>query len=81
MLYGCDFGGDVGVELLRVELVERRVVLDEGVAARLGDGGIVDLGVAMAAVADEVDDDVGVEGVAVVRGEGGCERRLQGPRR
>ncbi len=71
LLDGGDLGGDVGVELLCVDLVERRVVLDEGVAARLGDGGVVDFGVAVAAVADEVDDDVGGEGVAVVGGEGG----------
>ncbi len=47
------------------------MVLDEGVAARLGDGGVVDLGVAVAAVANEVDDDIGVEGGAVVGGDGG----------
>ena len=69
---GCgDFGGDVDVQLLRVELVERRMVLDGGVAAGLGDGGVVDFAVAVAAVADEVDDDVGVEAVAVFGGDGG----------
>ena len=57
--------------LFGVDLREGRVVLDDGVAAGLGDGGVVDLGVAVAAVADEVDDDVGVEGVAVVGGEVG----------
>ena len=72
--FGLDeggFGGGVDVELLGVELVEGRVVLDFGVAEGLGDGGVVDFGVAVAAVTDEVDDDVGVEGLAVVGGEGG----------
>ncbi len=70
--FGLDEGGFFGgvdVEALGVELVEGRVILDFGVAERLGDGGVVDFGVAVATVADEVDDDVGVEGLAVL----GCE--------
>jgi hypothetical protein len=47
------------------------VVLDECVAEGLGDGGIVYLAVTVATVADEVDDDVGVELVAILGGEGG----------
>ena len=46
------------------------MVLDFGVAKGLGDGGVVDFGVAVAAVADEVDDDVGLEGLAVFGGDG-----------
>ena len=66
-----DFGGGVYVDFLGVELEERGMVFDEGVAARLGDGGVVDFAVAVAAVADEIDDDVGVEGMAVVGGDAG----------
>ena len=66
-----DFGGGVDADALCVELVERRVVFDGGVAARLRDGGVVDFAVAVAAVADEVDDDVGVEALAVLGGDGG----------
>ena len=62
-------GVDAG--LLRVELVERRVVFDLCVAEGLGDGGVVDFAVAVAAVSDEVDDDVGVELVAILGSEGG----------
>ena len=47
------------------------MLLDEGVAARLGDGGVVGFVVAVATVADEVDDDVGVEALAVLGGDGG----------
>ena len=77
-----DFGGGVDADLLGVELVERRVVLDGGVAAGLGDGGVVDFGVAVAAVADEVDDDVGVEACGGTRRRGRRRgRRRRGLRR
>ena len=65
-----DLFGGVDTDFFGVELEEGWVVLDAGVAEGLGDGGVVDLGVAVAAVADEVDDDVGVEGLAVLCGEG-----------
>ena len=55
-------------DLFGVELEEGWVVLDFGVAEGLGYGGVVDFGVAVAAVADEIDDDVGLEGVAVLGG-------------
>ncbi len=61
----------VYTDLFGVELIEGRVVLDFGVAEGLGYGGVVDFGVAVAAVADEVDDYVGLEGLAVLGGEGG----------
>ena len=66
-----DLSGGVDADLFGVELIEGWVVLDPGVAEGLGDGGVVDFGVAVAAVADEVDDDVGVEGLAVFGGDGG----------
>ena len=47
------------------------MILDFGVAQRLGDGGVVDFTVAVAAVTDEVDDHIGVEGVAVFDGQRG----------
>jgi hypothetical protein len=47
------------------------MVFDLRVAQRLGDGGVVDFAVAVAAITDEVDDDVGMELVAVIGGEGG----------
>ena len=57
--------GYVDAEPLGVNLVERRVGLDFGVDDGLGDGGVVDLGVAVAAVADQVDHHVRAELVAV----------------
>ncbi len=65
-----DLFGGVDAYLLGVELEEGRVFLDFGVAERLGDRGVVDFGVAVAAIADEVDNDVGLEGLAVLGGEG-----------
>ena len=41
------------------------MLFDGLVEQRLGDGGIVDFAVAVAAVADQVDDDIGAELVAV----------------
>ena len=41
------------------------MILDLGVAQRLGDGRVVHLAVAVAAVTDQVDDHIGVERVAV----------------
>ncbi len=66
-----DLFGGVDTDLLGVELVEHGVVFDLRVAEGLGDGGVVDFGVAVAAIANEVDDDVGVEGLAVLGGECG----------
>ena len=45
------------------------MVLDHRVTARLGDSGVIDLAVAVPAVADEVDDDVGAEAMAVLGGD------------
>ena len=50
---------------LGVEVAQRRVLLDRRRLLRLGVGGLVGLVVAVAAVADQVDDDVAVELLAV----------------
>ncbi len=47
------------------------MLFDFLVEQRLGDGGIVDFAVAVAAISDEIDDDVGAELVAVVDGHAG----------
>jgi hypothetical protein len=47
------------------------MVFDLLIEQRLGDGGVVDFAVTVAAVADEVDDYVGAEAVAVFGGEAG----------
>ena len=65
------FGGGIDADGFCVELVEERALFDDGVAARLGDGGVVGFVVAVATVADEVDDDVGVEALAILGGDGG----------
>jgi hypothetical protein len=54
---------------LRVELIEEGTAFDGGVTARLGDRGVVSFVVAVATVADEVDDDVGAEALAVLGGD------------
>ena len=57
-------GEDAGADkLLPVDARHRRVPLDEPAHDRLGEAGVVELVVAVAAVADQVDDDVGVEGL------------------
>src|SRR5271170_2683571 len=60
-------GVDAG--LRGIELPERRMVLDAFVKARLSDRGVVDFAVAVAAVADQVDDHVGIEFCAIFRGD------------
>ena len=60
-------GIDSGV--LCVQLPQRRMIPDALVEARLGDGGVVDLAVAVASVADQVDDYIGVKFGAVFGGE------------
>ena len=47
------------------------MLFDLLIEKRLGDGGVVDFAVAVAAVADEIDDHVGAEFVAVLGGEAG----------
>jgi hypothetical protein len=54
------------------------MAFDLRVAQRLGDGGVVDFAVAVAAIADEVDDDVGVELVAVFGGEAAMRTTASG---
>jgi hypothetical protein len=61
----------IRADLLGVELIQCRMRLDFGVAQGLGDGGIVDLAVPVAAVTDQVDDHIGVEGVTVFHSQGG----------
>jgi hypothetical protein len=69
---GCDSLGDVlDADLPGVNLVERRMLLDRLVQQRLGDGGIVHFAVAVAPVADQVDDHVGAELVAILGGDAG----------
>ena len=64
--------GCVGrADVVGVDFPQRRMVFDLFVEQRLGDGGVVDFAVAVAAVADEVDDDIGAEAVAVFGGEAG----------
>ena len=75
-LRGFEFGLDgVGLRLrvgradvVGVDFPERRMLFDLLVEQRLRDRGIVDFAVAVAAVADEIDDDVGAELVAVFGG-------------
>ena len=56
---------------VREHLPQRRVVLDRPVHPRLRDRRVVHLAVAVAAVADQVDDDVAAEGVAELGGQAG----------
>mmetsp|Transcript_27158 Transcript_27158/g.79094 ORF Transcript_27158/g.79094 Transcript_27158/m.79094 type:complete len:315 (-) Transcript_27158:1704-2648(-) len=56
-------------EAILVEGEGLRVLADALVHERLGEGWLVDLVVAMLAVADEIDDHILVEGLAPVRGE------------
>ena len=78
-LRGFEFGFDgVGLglrvgraDVVGVDLPERRMLFDFLVEQRLRDGGIVDFAVAMAAIADEIDDHVGAELVAVFGGDAG----------
>ena len=63
------FGALLQAVVLGVDLVEARVLADRLVEHRLGDRRVVDLAVAVAPVADEVDHHVGAELVAVVDGD------------
>jgi hypothetical protein len=47
------------------------MILDARVAARLRHGRVVNLAVSVTTIANEIDDDVGVEGRAIVRGQSG----------
>ena len=69
LLDALDFRGGIDAKLVGVDLKERRMVLDDGVAARRGDRGVVDFGVSVTAIADEIDDDVGLEGMAIFDGK------------
>jgi hypothetical protein len=69
LLRGFEFGADRSGLILRVghadivgvDFPERRMLFDFFIKQRLRDGGIVDFAVAVAAVADEIDDYVGAE--------------------
>src|SRR6266851_5267500 len=61
--------GRVDAGVLGVNLPERSMILDALVKEGLRDGRIVDLAVAVAAIADEVNDDVAAEGGAIFRGK------------
>ena len=47
------------------------MVLDLRVTQRLGDGRVVDLAVPVAAIPDQIDDHIAMEGVAILRGQRG----------
>src|SRR5208337_4314153 len=69
LLDGLGDGLGVDADVIRVDFPKRRMVFDARVEERLSDGGIVHFAVAVAAVADEVNDHVGVEFGAIFRGE------------
>ena len=60
-----------GADVVGVDFPQRRMFFDFLIQKRLRDGGIVDLAMAVTAVADEIDDHVGAELVAVLGGEAG----------
>ncbi len=69
-------GGSLGLRVGRADVVgvdfpQRGMLFDFFIKKRLGDSGIVDLAMAVAAVPDEIDDYVGAEFVAVLGGEAG----------
>ncbi len=72
-LRGFEFGLDGGglglsiacADVVGVDFPERRMVFDFFVKQRLRDGGVVDLAMPVAAVADQVDDHIGAEAVTV----------------
>src|SRR5271157_690887 len=68
-LDGLGDGLGVNPDMLRIYLPKRRMVFDARVEERLGDGGIVHFAVAMAAVADDVDHDIGIKLGPVFGGE------------
>ena len=68
LLHRCDLGRGIGADALRVALVQRRRPLDAGVAARLGDGGVIHLGVPVAPVANQVNHHVRGKRGAIFRG-------------
>ncbi len=70
-LDGFGFWRGVDSDGFGVGLVEEWALFDGGVATGLSDGGVIGLVVAVATVADEVDDDVGVEALAIFGGDGG----------
>src|SRR6185369_1882840 len=67
---GFHLVGDVfDADALRVAFPERRMFLDRLVHPRLSDRWIIDFAMSVAAIADEVDDDIGTESIAVIDGE------------
>ena len=68
-LRGFEFGFDGGglrwgvgrADVIGVNFPQRRMLFDFLVEQRLGDGGVVDFAVTVAAVADQIDDNVGAE--------------------
>src|SRR5271165_950384 len=56
-------------DALGVDLPELGMLLDAVVEERLRDGGVVDFAVAVAAIADQIDDDIGVEFSAIFGGQ------------
>ncbi len=70
-LHFLDPRGGVHSDLPGIDLVERGMILDLCVTQRLRDGRVVHFAVAMAAVTDQVDDHIGVEGIPVFHGQRG----------
>ena len=58
----------IHADVFGINLVERGMLFDCLVHQGLGDGGVVHFAVAVTAIADEVDDDIGAEFVAVLGG-------------
>ena len=70
--FGVPVGQDPLVDqLAAVDLAHRLVARDRPVHQRLGEGRLVALVVAVAPVAEHVDHDIGLEGVAELRGDAG----------
>src|SRR5205807_898577 len=67
---GCYFPG-IDLVFLRIDLIQRRMRIDLAVKQWLGDGGIIHLAMAVAAVADQVNQHVTAELVAVPDRESG----------
>src|SRR5258708_4832977 len=59
--------GRIDADALRVDLVQRRTILDDRVATRLSHGRIVHLAMPMLPVANQIDHDIGVEALPIFR--------------
>ena len=72
-----DVGLRIQTDVLRVDLIEHGMIFDLAIQDRLGDGGIVDFGVTVAAKADQVNQHVAAELVAIFqRHAAGAHHRI-----